>query len=374
MRILFVTGRAHLPQSVGGVQSSTETTIQVLEERGHVCAVACALWGGNELGLGNRIRLKLSRGGFVKDTVRGYPVYRAWEPLDKIVGMARAFRPDVAVVQHQKTVPFVQALDGIGIPVAVYLRNLEYHELCGDLRTLPDTVRYIGNSVFTSTAYREKFGIDPIVLPPLIEPSRYCTEGRGKNVLMINPSEEKGIHITLEVAARCPDIPFLIVRSWGLPDYVEPRIEAINAAGGKITLVDSTHDMKSIYAQARILMAPSQWEEAWGRVASEAHVSGIPVLGSDRGGLPEAIGPGGIILPHDAPIEEWTAALRRLWNEEDTWNSCSRAASQYALRAEMQLEGHVDRLLETMTLCQQGATARARTGPEEAAISHEAAL
>ena len=53
----------------------------------------------------------------------------------------------------------------------------------------------------------------------------------------------------------------------------------------------------------KILLAPSKWEEAWGRVASEAHCSGIPVVGSRRGGLPEAIGEGGIVLDYDAPLD-----------------------------------------------------------------------
>jgi glycosyltransferase involved in cell wall biosynthesis len=72
-----------------------------------------------------------------------------------------------------------------------------------------------------------------------------------------------------------------------------------------VTLHPPTRDMRPLYARARLLLAPSQWEEAWGRVATEAQVSGIPVLASNRGGLPEAVGNGGILLPADAPGNEW---------------------------------------------------------------------
>src|SRR5262249_21620774 len=63
-------------------------------------------------------------------------------------------------------------------------------------------------------------------------------------------------------------------------------------------LRERTDDMRTVYCDTRILLVPSQWEdETWGRVVSEAQLSGIPVITSDRGGLPESVGPGGIVLP-----------------------------------------------------------------------------
>ena len=41
----------------------------------------------------------------------------------------------------------------------------------------------------------------------------------------------------------------------------------------------SRGDMRSVYAKCRILLAPSVWEEAYGRVVTEAQISGIPVVG-----------------------------------------------------------------------------------------------
>ena len=254
----------------------------------------------------------------------------------------------MAVVQHQDTVPFAAALVAAGLPVVVYLRNLEYEELGGNLADLPRTVRYIANSRFTAAAYRDRYGIDPVVLPPLIDPGQYRTAGNGSKVVMINPAREKGIDVALDVAELCPEIPFLIVESWGMSDQIRDRIDRINAGGAQVTLHPSTSDMRTIYAEARILLAPSQWEEAWGRVASEAHVSGIPVLGSDRGGLPEAIGPGGLVVPHAASAEHWAEALRSLWHNKAAWTAGSEAASAYATRDEMQMDGHIDRLLEVI--------------------------
>ena len=292
--------------------------------------------------------MKLSRRGFIRDTLRGYPVFRAWDPVGKIEPIAAAFQPDVAVVQHQDTVPFAAALDAAGVPVVVYLRNLEYEELGGNLADLPKTVRYIANSRFTAAAYRDRYGIESAVLPPLIDPNRYQTAGRGTKVLMINPAREKGIDVVLDLAELCPEIPFLVVESWGMSEQIRDRIDQLKSSGAQVTLRPSTDDMRTVYREARILLAPSQWEEAWGRVASEAHVSGIPVLGSDRGGLPEAIGPGGLVVPHDAPAERWAEALRSLWHDDSAWTARSEAATNYAARAEMQMDGHIDRLLNVI--------------------------
>ena len=100
-------------------------------------------------------------------------------------------------------------------------------------------------------------------------------------------------------------------------------------------LESRTSDMKTVYGRTRILLAPSKWEEAWGRVASEAHCSGIPVVGSRRGGLPEAVGPGGVVLDYDAPLADWVAAVRRLWNDNQEYDRLSGLARSFAGRPEL---------------------------------------
>ena len=77
--------------------------------------------------------------------------------------------------------------------------------------------------------------------------------------------------------------------------------------------------MADEYAEARILLVPSVWEEAWGRVVTEAQVNGIPVLASAIGGLPESVGPGGILVPPGSDIEVWNAHLRELWSSDATY-------------------------------------------------------
>jgi glycosyltransferase involved in cell wall biosynthesis len=93
--------------------------------------------------------------------------------------------------------------------------------------------------------------------------------------------------------------------------------------------------MREIYGQAKIILAPSRLDEAWGRIASEAHYSGIPVVASNRGGLPEAVGPGGILLDPDGPFEDWVGAVQKLWHDEAYYGRLSAAALAYSQRPQI---------------------------------------
>ncbi len=218
--------------------------------------------------------------------------------------------------------------------MVVYLRNVEFHELGGDLRELGSAL-YIANSEFTARSYAREFGIEATVIPPTINPTQYATPTTGQFVTLINPYEEKGFELAVRLAGACPEIPFLFVESWKLEDDHRARIEETIAPLGNVTLESRTNDMKTIYGRTRILLAPSKWEEAWGRVASEAHCSGIPVVGSRRGGLPEAIGPGGTVLDYDAPLIDWVAAIRQLWNDNKEYERVSSLARGFAARPEL---------------------------------------
>ncbi|UCI07721.1 glycosyltransferase [Mesorhizobium sp. B1-1-8] len=334
MKVLFAGGTGYTPQFSGGVQSSTHHLVEQLREHGHEASVLAALFGDGIFGFKARAKMKLLRQPAVIDTFPGYPVVRAWFPW-KAAGFAvKKLKPDVAVVQCHNSVPIGKELQALGVPLVAYLRNVEFHELAGDLRDLHSAL-YIANSEFTAHAYKEKFGIDSTVIPPTINPALYSTPTTGQFVTMINPYNEKGFELAVRIAAECPEIPFLFVESWMLDDDHRAEIERTLAPLGNATLESRTSDMKTVYGRTKILLAPSKWEEAWGRVASEAHCSGIPVVGSRRGGLPEAIGSGGVVLDYDAPLADWVAAVRRLWNDKAEYDRLSAAARAFSERPQM---------------------------------------
>jgi len=337
MKVLFASGNGYIPEFTGGVQSNTHNLVGQLNRHGHQASVLASLFGDGMFGFKARAKMKLLRQPAVIDTYPGYPVLRAWFPWEAARFAVQRTRPDVAVVQCHKSVLLGKALHAEGVPLVVYLHNVEFHELAGDPRELHSAL-FIANSEFTARTYKEKFDIDSIVLPPTINEALYSTPTTGEFVTMINPYEEKGFDLAVRIAAACPEVPFLFVESWKLDDDHRARVEKVIAPFPNIRLENRTNDMKTVYGRTKILLAPSKWEEAWGRVASEAHCSGIPVVGSRRGGLPEAIGPGGVVLDYDAPPDDWVAAVRLLWNDRQEYERLSTAARAFSRRPELDPE------------------------------------
>ena len=358
MRVLFASEGGYPPEFSGGVQSSTDHLVRQCIAAGHEAAVLCALFGDGLFGLRARVRMKLAGRKAAEDDVAGYPVLRAWFPAEQVAHAVQRFRPDVGVVQCHGSVPLARALEAEGVPVVIYLRNVEFAELGGDPGHLD--ARFIANSNFTARRYEEAFGIRSTVIPPTIDPAKYRTETTGRYVTFVNVYPEKGFERAVEIARLCPDIPFLFTEGWKLDGEHRGRVERILRPLGNVAFRGRTNDMRSVYAQTRVLLAPSRWEEAWGRVASEAHCSGIPVLGSTRGGLPEAIGPGGVALPYDAPVEDWAAALRAMWDDPEHHAGLSKAARLHAARPALDPARQFAAFMDVL----EGAAAAVRAAPE----------
>lgn len=355
LNVLFTSAIPYLPQIYGGLEINTHELISELAARGHRAAVLTRLAYGNAFGLRTAARMAFAGAPCACDDALGYPVYRArrpWTVVDRVP------RPDVAIVQDGGMVPFMHALARQRVPFLLYLHGLEFESWGGPGRPLAadavPRVPCLANSHFTAARFRRAYGREAWVLPPVCRPERYRTARQPRHVTFINPVREKGLEIALALAAACPDIPFVFVKGWPLNAVARLSLARRLRRLPNVRLHERTRDMREIYATTRIVLAPSIWEsETWGRIASEAHCSAIPVLASDRGGLPEAVGPGGTIVPVDAPIGQWIAALRRLWDDPAWYASASRAADTYACRSDLDVADQIDTLL-----AQLEATAR----------------
>lgn len=336
MRILFAGANGWLPEAGGGTQNSTDHLIRQACAGGDICAVFCSLVGSGPFGARLRLQRKVTGREFSVDRSLGYEVMRSWDPAApaSVKAAVDRFSPDVVVVQTLRSARLGMEFAKLGVPVVLYLRNVEFEENDGDVSAIPGA-RYIANSDFTARSYHTRYGIDCTVIPPTIDPDAYRFTSTREFATLINIHPIKGYEIVREIARACSDIPFLFVESWTLGKDEYRRIHGEISSLPNATFMRRTSDMSQVYGRTKVLLAPSQWQEAWGRVASEAHCSGIPVIGSDRGGLPQAIGPGGFVLPHDAPIAEWVASLRGLWDDEAAYARVSDAATDYSTRPEL---------------------------------------
>jgi hypothetical protein len=123
---------------------------------------------------------------------------------------------------------------------------------------------YIANSQFTADRYRQEFGIDSTVIPPIFRPELYRTTSTRKYVTFINPDPRKGRDLAFAIAEHCPRVPFSFVEAWALKADEKERLRQRIGLTPNVTFKPRTSDMREVYGETRILLVPSQWEEAWG--------------------------------------------------------------------------------------------------------------
>lgn len=347
MRIAFASAHPYLPQIAGGSQSNTHEMALELRERGHHVSVLAGLTRDGWIGLRNRAAMKLTRRKAIGDSTQPYPVYRGWFAWEGVADLMRAEAPEVAVVQSGQILRLAKAFREAGVPLVIYLHNVEFDDHGEDMAAFKDAV-FLANSQFTAERYRAAYGIEASVINPLFQPDRYTVSTTRESVLFVNPHPLKGVDLALDLARLCPDIPFDFVESWTLSDEHRRSLNRQVSALGNITLHPRTADMRAHYGRARIVLVPSRWEETWGRIASEAHYSGIPVIAARVGGLPEAVGPGGVLIDPKAGPDEWAAALRELWNRRERYDALSNEALRYAQRPQIDRNWQISRLMEVI--------------------------
>ena len=264
-----------------------------------------------------------------------------------------AWRPDVLLTYGTARVgrAVLDAAADRGVKVAFWLRNAAYH----DPATFARCDLVLVPSRFTADFYRRRLGLRCAAIPSPIRWGRVRCDpagaGAGAFVTFVNPEPAKGAGLVAglagELGRRRPDVRFLIVEGRGraasLGGYGADLAAAV--AAGTLRRLANTPDPRRFYARSRVVLVPSVWEETFGRTAAEAQINGLPVLASDRGGLPETVGDGGLVLPlppgltaapHVAPpaaaLGPWLTAVLRLWDDADWRADLSRRARTAAER------------------------------------------
>jgi len=137
-----------------------------------------------------------------------------------------------------------------------------------------------------------------IVLYPPCPIDNYQTgkdPSSNKYIALINLNEDKGGLILLKLAKEMPDRKFLAVTGSYDNGGLQPTIITELRKLPNVKVIDHSPDVKSIYAQTRILLVPSRYE-SWGRVATEAMLNGIPVIACPTKGLLENCKGGAIFV------------------------------------------------------------------------------
>ncbi|MEY2492584.1 MAG: hypothetical protein QOH24_1535 [Verrucomicrobiota bacterium] len=111
---------------------------------------------------------------------------------------------------------------------------------------------------------------------------------------------DKGANLLLEAMALLETKPELTIAGDG-PERanLEKKVADLQL-GSQVNFVGSetSERLAKLLRQHRILVVPSLWREPFGIVALEGIACGCVVVGSEKGGLAEAIGPCGVTFPN----------------------------------------------------------------------------
>lgn len=165
--------------------------------------------------------------------------------------------------------------------------------------------------------------IPSIVVHPPTLPKTYEVETSREVITMINldPVYKRG-HMFWQLAERFPNKQFVGVKGgWGHSAVHDKELS-------NVTIIENSPNIQEVYKKTRILIMPSLYE-SWGRVATEAACSGIPVIASPTPGLLESLSYSGVFAECDN-VDEWAKAIEFLDNEEN-YNKHSSLVKQRSI-------------------------------------------
>jgi glycosyltransferase involved in cell wall biosynthesis len=299
-------------------------------------------------------------------------------------GVLDEFRPDVLVhvVGDSLAEEIRRCARESGIAIVLALHDFHFRSSAA----LQDLDAVIVPSQFAASYYRRILGLSCDVLPWPISIDRSRARSREPRfVTFVDPTYEKGVfafaRIADELGRRRPDIPLLVVEGSGTErTLVDCGLDL--RAHGNVSLMPHTPDHRVFWGVTRICVMPSLRWESQPLVAVEAMINGVPVVGSDRGGMPEALGDSGIVLglpsrlgpatrelPTAEEVEPWVKAIIALWDDGEWYSELSHRAIVESNRWSPEVLGprYVE-FFEGLRKRQQGAVGE-QSGPVSVSIS-----
>lgn len=187
----------------------------------------------------------------------------------------------------------------------------------------------VTNSCYMRDELLRRRGVRSVAVPPLIvhersEAAPDAASGADR-ITFIGLDRWKGADMAIALARALPRRRFLFLAG----NRASAPLRDAAARLVNVELREWTPDIHAELRKARVLLMPSCWAEPFGRVAVEAATHGVPTVATAIGGLPEAIGDGGILLPPGSDLGRWRDAIERL-DDSDHYRRLSAAARAHA--------------------------------------------
>lgn len=194
-----------------------------------------------------------------------------------------------------------------------------------------------GQSVAISQAVAHAFKSRSVVIPNPYDPAVFmiprAVSKRAGLAFVGRLVQEKGVDVLLEALAvlRARGVtPCLTIIGGG------PLLEEMRELARRLALQDQVTfagarnppEIAALLQQHRILVVPSRYDEPFGVVALEGIACGCVVIGTRGGGLPEAIGPGGMTV-ENGNVQQLADAIEKLLTHPVLYDSLAADASKH---------------------------------------------
>lgn len=220
-----------------------------------------------------------------------------------------SFSPDIILTQLNNSQEVIQVAAGCRKKIILLIHDhdpLNYLTI----NNSHNISHIIFNSKSTSNHFKKLLKCSSSIIYPSIRLEDYlCNVINPKYITMINPIFSKGIAIVQQVAKHFPKEKFLLIKGWRKP-------ELSNSCSNNIIIKNRQYDMRKIYEKSKLVLIPSQWEESFCRIIPEAGINKIPIIASRVGGIPEALGEGGILINKYNDVQSWCFEIKRLLDNE----------------------------------------------------------
>ncbi len=309
--------------NIGGVETHLDNLVSILDEQGYRIFVQTysplttenTSWKKNEL-LGNNIQINRYRwfGKNLFHNLESHP-FLGFLYLTPYL----FFRSLLFMITNSKKIDVIHAqglnAGAIGVILKVVFKKrliISLHSIytnIDDHGLIPFLIRMILNSAHVtlgvSKAVNRQFNQTAIKVSSL-KKYRYWVDLKHFKPMNLKESRKKigvddrftvlfvgrlipikGIKLLVEIARELDQIQFLFIGAGPLESF-------LNSASEQNTNIKflgqvQNYNLPVYYNSADVFCIPSQYEEGLGRVVMESVSCGIPVVGSNRGGISEAL-------------------------------------------------------------------------------------
>lgn len=208
----------------------------------------------------------------------------------------------------------------LAIPALIKARQQGLQEMVKFADRIVTLSQTLHDMLLANGVPQEKLTICRTGIPsafPILGSKTKSQTGPLKVVFLGRWSRTKGIHLLVAALKSLPVEMPIQLTIYGIQDDKRYRQEVLSMIGDdkRIQISDplSREELPSTLKTYDVLALPSQWFDVRPMAVLEAHALGLPVIGSNMGGIPELINhevDGLLVAPTD--VSAWSNALARL--------------------------------------------------------------